>query len=50
MKIKAATTTETHRDIAIRRIKMRRGLYIVKRGGVWYAEMCNHGFKTRRSL
>jgi integrase len=38
------------RDIGIRRIKIRRGLYIVKRGGIWYAEMCRHGVQTRRSL
>lgn len=35
-------------DIA--RIKIRRGLYVVKRGTVWYVEECKGGLQTRRSL
>lgn len=32
------------------RIKIRRGLHVVKRGAVWYVEECKGGYQTRRSL
>jgi len=32
------------------RVRLQKGLYIVKRGGRWYAERCAHGLQTRWSL
>ncbi|HXG60236.1 MAG TPA: site-specific integrase, partial [Planctomycetota bacterium] len=32
------------------RIRIRRGLHVVKRGAVWYVEECRNGHQTRRSL
>lgn len=32
------------------RVKIRKGLHLVKRGEVWYAEECRRGLQTRRSL
>src|SRR5258708_1425521 len=32
------------------RVKIRKGLTLVKRGEVWYAEECRRGVQTRRSL
>ena len=40
----------TGKNSGIRRIKIRRGLHVVKRADVWYAEECKHGHQTRRSL
>jgi hypothetical protein len=34
----------------VMRIRIRRGLHVVKRGEVWYVEECRHGHQTRRSL
>src|SRR5689334_24395466 len=34
----------------VMRVKIRKGLTLVKRGEVWYAEECRRGLQTRRSL
>lgn len=36
--------------VGVTRVKIAKGLHVVKRGDTWYAEECRRGHQTRRSL